>query len=75
MFISGSNGDRVHCEYCQKDYSCMDALRRHVRDNHTGVQMLKCDLCNAVLKNITSLNRHFLIHKKKGHTMIDENHN
>ncbi len=61
--IGGESGEKIYaCTMCEKSYSYMAGLRRHLRMTHSGERPYKCDVCAMGFTQSTDLKRHFRIH-------------
>ncbi|MBD5001455.1 hypothetical protein GUF49_07860, partial [Xanthomonas citri pv. citri] len=58
---SGAVNERVHCEMCEKTFSCAANLRDHMR-LHTGQKPFKCTECDMEFAQRSNWRLHRRVH-------------
>ena len=53
------HGDKLFkCETCERDFSCKENLKRHVKSVHENMKTYKCDYCDKYSNYRHHLTRH-----------------
>uniref|UniRef100_A0A1I8PBE3 Zinc finger protein weckle n=1 Tax=Stomoxys calcitrans TaxID=35570 RepID=A0A1I8PBE3_STOCA len=52
----------VPCPYCDRGFSFVDAMRRHVKIVHQNIKPFICEQCGRTCKTLAALNEHLLVH-------------
>ncbi|KAK2719447.1 zinc finger protein 184-like isoform X2 [Artemia franciscana] len=56
------NGDNYKCDSCDKAFSFLAHLRKHIKKNHTDVKSFHCKICNNSYAHPKTLDTHMRVH-------------
>ena len=58
-FLEVNEEGRIECNICDKTYTEMNSLKKHIRSKHQpGNPSVSCDLCGKIYADMSSLTRH-----------------
>lgn len=58
---------RYECSACGRTFSNVYNLKVHIRDQHSGLGIIRCEVCGVHLKNLSTLR----VHKSNYHSRCD----